>query len=133
MPNLSENQIRDIRKRRGAGEGLRGIAETFGISTSLVSNIYRRKRWANVADVVAKVTGCPYLNDTGYRESRQTEFGWVVVYKLKDWQVAAYDGTYGVRLTTLNVRNRTAARDTMKATAEGDVSWIPLLTEAATA
>lgn len=42
MPKLTEDQIRDVRKRRGVGEGLRVIAKAFGISTSLVSNIYRR-------------------------------------------------------------------------------------------
>lgn len=46
---LTADDVRAIRTRRAAGERLRVIAADFGVSDQAVSDIARRKRWANVA------------------------------------------------------------------------------------
>jgi hypothetical protein len=47
---LSEDAVREIRRRRASGVTLAVIAAEFGVSMVLVSLIYRRKAWRHVAD-----------------------------------------------------------------------------------
>lgn len=46
MAKLTEKAVREIRRRRKAGERLRAIAADFGISDRTVSKIARGERWA---------------------------------------------------------------------------------------
>lgn len=43
--DLTEDQVRDIRRRAAARESQRSIAESFGIQQPTVSKIVRRERW----------------------------------------------------------------------------------------
>lgn len=49
MAKLREGSVREIRRRRAAGESLRSIAEAFGVSDRTVSKIARRERWASIS------------------------------------------------------------------------------------
>jgi hypothetical protein len=46
---LTEPQVREMRERRGAGEGLGAIAADYGIHLSTVHQICSRKTWRHVA------------------------------------------------------------------------------------
>jgi len=46
MAKLNDAAIREIRRRRAAGERLKSIAKDFGISDRTVSKISRGERWA---------------------------------------------------------------------------------------
>ncbi len=46
MAKLNDKAVREIRRRRKAGEKLTAIAEDFGICFQTVSDIARGKRWA---------------------------------------------------------------------------------------
>ena len=48
MAKLTEKAVREIRRRRTAGEKLKPIAEDFGISDRAVSKICRGDRWAHL-------------------------------------------------------------------------------------
>lgn len=48
MAKVTPAIVREIRRRRAAGERLRVIAADIGISNQAVSNIARRQRWANI-------------------------------------------------------------------------------------
>lgn len=48
MAKLTENAVREIRRRRSAGEKLNSIALDFGISDRTVSKIARGERWAHL-------------------------------------------------------------------------------------
>lgn len=45
MSKLTEKAVREIRRRRAAGERLKTIAEAFGVSDRAVSKIARGDRW----------------------------------------------------------------------------------------
>lgn len=45
---VTDEQVREIRLAKGAGEGLRLIARRYGISMGAVSMIASRKRWAHI-------------------------------------------------------------------------------------
>lgn len=45
---LTDDKVREIRRRRLAGEGLRPLAAEFGISESGVSRIALRRSWTHV-------------------------------------------------------------------------------------
>lgn len=47
MARLTNEQVKEIRKRRAAGELLRTIAEDYGISLNHVGNIVNGRRWAS--------------------------------------------------------------------------------------
>ena len=49
MAKLRAGMVREIRRRRAAGESLRSIATAFGISDRTVSKIARRERWASIS------------------------------------------------------------------------------------
>ena len=46
--NLTEDQVRDIRTRCGAGESQRTVAADYGLARESVSRIVNRKRWASL-------------------------------------------------------------------------------------
>lgn len=46
--NLTEDQVRDVRARCGAGESQRTVAADYGLARESVSRIVNRKRWANL-------------------------------------------------------------------------------------
>lgn len=45
---LTPDNVREIRRRRSAGERLRVLAADFGVTNQAVSDIARRRRWANL-------------------------------------------------------------------------------------
>ena len=47
---LNNDKVRDIRRRRAAGETLHSIAALHGIDHALVGRIHARKAWAHVED-----------------------------------------------------------------------------------
>ncbi len=47
---LNDDAIREIRRRRAAGEVLHSIGASFGISATTISLIVRRKAWTHVED-----------------------------------------------------------------------------------
>jgi hypothetical protein len=49
MAKLREGSVREIRRRRIAGESLRTIAEDFRVSDRTVSKIARRERWGSIS------------------------------------------------------------------------------------
>jgi hypothetical protein len=48
-PRLSENAVREIRKRHAAGARQTDLAATFGVSRRQIGNIVERRNWKNVA------------------------------------------------------------------------------------
>lgn len=49
MAKLTEKAVREIRRRRAAGERLKSIAADFGVSDRTVSKIARGERWRSVS------------------------------------------------------------------------------------
>lgn len=49
MAKLRVGSVREIRRRRAAGEKLKSIAAAFGVSDRNVSKIARRERWASIS------------------------------------------------------------------------------------
>jgi len=45
---LTEEDVLEIRRRRAAGETCAALADAFGVTNSLISNIGNRKRWKHV-------------------------------------------------------------------------------------
>lgn len=45
MAKLNEDQAREIYRRRVAGESGKALAEEFGVSASVVANIYNGRTW----------------------------------------------------------------------------------------
>lgn len=50
MAKLTEDQVREIRRRRDAGEEQSVLAKEFGVVQSAISNIVNRKRWSHLDD-----------------------------------------------------------------------------------
>lgn len=48
MARLTEKAVREIRRRRAAGERLKSIARDFGVSDRTVSKIARGERWGHL-------------------------------------------------------------------------------------
>ena len=46
---ITEDQVREIRKRRESGVGTGSLAKEYGLSRSFVQKIVRRERWSHVA------------------------------------------------------------------------------------
>lgn len=46
---LTEEAVRDIRRRHAAGEGYRPIARSYGVAPNAIWLVVKRKRWAHVA------------------------------------------------------------------------------------
>jgi len=46
---LTDDRVREIRKLREAGLSLEALRERFGVTTSVLSGICRRTRWAHVS------------------------------------------------------------------------------------
>ena len=46
---LTENQVREIRRRRANGEGIVPLSREFGVTNPLISAIAKRKIWKHVA------------------------------------------------------------------------------------
>lgn len=46
---LTESGVREIRRRRSAGERAKDLAREFGISDSMIAGLCRGERWAGVA------------------------------------------------------------------------------------
>ena len=75
----------------------------------------------------------PFNNDAGYRASRRTSFGWVVIYDRKAgadwidadtrWVVAAYDQDKA-NIALIECGSFARATEVMKDTQAGDVDWI---------
>lgn len=47
---LTEEQVREIRRRRSRGERLRPLSQEFGATETTISNIARRVTWAHVEE-----------------------------------------------------------------------------------
>lgn len=45
---LTDDQVRDIRKRESEGESYKSLAQAFGVSSSAISLVVTRKRWDHV-------------------------------------------------------------------------------------
>lgn len=46
---LTEDQVREIRRRRAAGEKLSSLSAAFGVSTTVINHIEKGKLWRSVA------------------------------------------------------------------------------------
>lgn len=53
LAKLTEVAVRDIRRRRAAGERLKPLAEQYGVSETMVSYVVRGKNWSHVVDTEA--------------------------------------------------------------------------------
>lgn len=49
MSKLSDGAVREIRRRRAAGETVANLAVAFGVRESAISRIANRKRWPHIA------------------------------------------------------------------------------------
>lgn len=49
LAKLTDESVRDIRRRVASGEQRKGIAVEFGVSISLVDSVVARKRWRHVS------------------------------------------------------------------------------------
>lgn len=47
---LTEDKVREIRRRCACGVSIRTLAKEYGVSPSVISNVFTRKTWGHVDD-----------------------------------------------------------------------------------